>query len=338
MTNSAHVFASRTPLLAGLDRELDTDTGPRHGVPDRIWNRAIGQPLREFLERPGKEFRGELSEIFFRLGGGSEPPPTNLPLIVEALHAGSLIIDDIEDESMERRGRPALHRIHGVPLALNAGNWLYFWAYSLLDELSLSAEMRVVAERLTTRALLDCHYGQALDLSVRVSELTQAEVPSVVRAATELKTGSLLGLAAGLGALLGGATRDTVTSAIRFGRELGTGLQMLDDLSGVLVARRAHKGHEDLRLDRPSWPWAWLSANLDGPAYERLRAEGAAVQAGAEPGPLLCELQGLLGPFARRRVREHLELSLNRLAVALPPRTSLVALRRELERLEKSYV
>lgn len=338
MTTSAHVFTTRSPLLEGLDRELDSEPGSGHGVPARIWKRAIGQPLREFLERPGKEFRGELTEIFFRIGGGSDATPTNLPLVVEVLHAGSLIIDDIEDESLERRGRPTLHRIHGVPLALNAGNWLYFWAYSLLDELRLPAEARALAERLTTRSLLDCHYGQALDLSIRVSELSQTEVPSVVRAATELKTGSLLGLAAGLGALVGGASRDTVAAALRFGRDLGTALQMLDDLSGILVARRAHKGHEDLRLDRPSWPWAWLATSLDGPAYDALRAKGDEVRAGADADPLLSDLKSLLAPFAKRRVHEHLELAQSRLAAALPTRTSLAALRRELERLEKSYV
>ena len=338
MTTSARVLTSRSPLLLGLDHELDAASASGYSVPARVWNRAIGQPLREFLERPGKEFRGALTEIFFRIGGGRDAPPTNLPLVVEALHAGSLIIDDIEDESTERRGRPALHQIHGVPLALNAGNWLYFWAYSLLGELALSAETRVLAERLTTRSLLDCHYGQALDLSIRVSELSQAEVPSVVRAATELKTGSLLGLAAGLGTLLGGAPQDTVAAAVRFGRDLGTALQMLDDLSGILSVRRAHKGQEDLKLDRPSWPWAWLAASLDGTSYEGLRAQGDEVRAGADATPLLRDLKSSLGPFAKQRVHEHLELAQSRLAAALPTRTPLAALRRELARLEKSYV
>ena len=117
-----------------------------------------------------------------------------------------------------------------------------------------------MSSALMTRALLDCHYGQALDLSVRVSELAQGEVASVVRAATALKTGSLVGLAAGLGALVGGAADETVRASIRFGRDLGAGLQMLDDLSGVTSSRRAHKGHEDLVHDRPSWPWAWLAS------------------------------------------------------------------------------
>ncbi|MEP7049620.1 MAG: polyprenyl synthetase family protein [Pseudomonadota bacterium] len=338
MTNFARVLASRSPLLDGLDHELERTAASGHRLPARLWNRAIGEPLREFLARPGKEFRGQLADLFFRIGGGNGSPPTNLPLVVEALHAGSLIIDDIEDESSERRGGPTLHRMHGLPLALNAGNWLYFWAYSLLGDLALPPETRALAERLTTRSLLDCHYGQALDVSIRVSELSQSEVSSVVHATTELKTGSLLGLAAGLGALLGGGPQTTVAAAVRFGRELGTALQMLDDLSGIISLRRAHKGQEDLRLDRPSWPWAWLAASLDAATYEELRDRANEVTAGAEATPLLRELKSALGPFAQRRVHEHLELAQTRLADALPARTSLAALRRELERLEKSYV
>ncbi len=352
MTTAAHVLTSRSPMLDALERELDPeadwgsvlygDQEPQgralHGVPRRIWNRALGQPLRDFLQRPGKEFRGELTEIFFRIGGRKDASPPNLPLVVEALHAGSLIIDDIEDESQERRGQPALHLIHGVPLALNAGNWLYFWASSLLDELALPAETRIFAQSLTTRALLDCHYGQALDLSVRVSELSQSEVPSVVHAATELKTGSLLGLAAGLGALVGGASRATVGASIRFGRDLGTALQMLDDLSGIVAVRRAHKGHEDLTHDRPSWPWAWLAESLDALSYERLRAQGRDVRAGGDATLLAGEIKSLLGPVAKRRIHEHVELAQNRLAAVLPAGAALAALRRELERLEKSYV
>jgi geranylgeranyl diphosphate synthase type II len=41
---------------------------------------------------------------------------------IELLHNAFLVHDDIEDESEMRRGAPALHSLHGVPLALNAGD------------------------------------------------------------------------------------------------------------------------------------------------------------------------------------------------------------------------
>src|SRR5512142_2931568 len=66
--------------------------------------------------------------------------PAELIGIVEGLHLGSLIIDDIEDESSTRRGGPTLHRQIGVPNALNAGNWLYFWPALLVPRLKLGPD------------------------------------------------------------------------------------------------------------------------------------------------------------------------------------------------------
>lgn len=345
MTTSAVLLEPRSPLLEALHRELDPGaTSPysargSHAVPWRIWHRALGRPLTEFLERPGKELRGELTRAFFRIAGSKDAVPPNLPLVVEALHAGSLIVDDIQDDATVRRGAPALHLNYGVPLALNSGNWLYFWAYSLLDEVDMGKTTRDRVHRLMTRCLLDCHYGQALDLSVKVSELSQDEIPGVVRASTELKTGSLLALAAGLGALLGGATEEGLEASLRFGRELGTGLQMLDDLGGITSRARAHKGEEDLVHDRPSWPWAWLAASLPAPAFEALRDEARLVSRGGDAAPLAGHMSDLLVPLAARRVHEHLEAAHGRLSAALPHSPAVLnALHREIERLEKSYV
>jgi geranylgeranyl pyrophosphate synthase len=44
------------------------------------------------------------------------------------LHNASLLIDDIEDNSKLRRGVPVAHNIYGVPLTINAANYVYFLA------------------------------------------------------------------------------------------------------------------------------------------------------------------------------------------------------------------
>ena len=85
--------------------------------------------------------------------------------MVEIVHAGSLIVDDIEDDSLERRGAPSLHRLHGLPLALNAGNWMYFWALDLLDQAAADDGGGRPHPRVFGDALYHCHLGQALDLS-----------------------------------------------------------------------------------------------------------------------------------------------------------------------------
>ena len=48
---------------------------------------------------------------------------------------GSLIVDDIQDESDERRGGPCAHLIYGEPLCINAGTAAYFMCEHLIKAL-----------------------------------------------------------------------------------------------------------------------------------------------------------------------------------------------------------
>ena len=143
-------------------------------VPQRMWDQALNDPVKQFLSRSGKGIRPELVNELFRLSGGTGDAPRAISEAIELLHAGSLIIDDIEDDSIERRGKPTLHREIGIPLALNAGNWMYFQA---IDKLATSpfrsrTRHRILAR--TTRTIRRCHEGQALDLSARVDLLAPA--------------------------------------------------------------------------------------------------------------------------------------------------------------------
>lgn len=341
---SALVLEESSPLVELLDREFSERSlgllggGSGADVPWHLWGPALYGPLRDFLSRPGKEFRGALVTACYRLAGKKDAPPVELPLAVEALHAGSLIIDDIEDESSERRGRPALHLECGLPTALNAGNWLYFWSLQLLCRAGLSPSASLVSHRSMTDALLSCHYGQALDLSVKLSALARAEVPGVVRKCSELKTGSLLGLAAALGAIAGGAPTELVSAVTRFGRSIGVGLQMLDDLSGLTNERRAAKGREDLLRGRPTWPWAWLSTRLDDDAFDALRNEAKLVLEGEPADALQEQLARLVAPFGKGEAHAELGRAFTSLHAVTGDNPVLSLFARELERLERSYV
>jgi geranylgeranyl pyrophosphate synthase len=343
MIEPAVLFDRPTELVALLDRIFEKKGlerlagGAAAEVPWRLWRASLYAPLSDFLNRPGKEFRGELLRACFRLGKSSGALPVELPLVVEALHAGSLIVDDIEDESFERRGAPALHRIYGTATALNAGNWLYFFALGLLDEL-FDGERLVAAHRLAGTVLLECHHGQALDISVNVVDLAQNEIPGVVQAVSALKTGGLVGLGAALGALAGGADMRVVDGAMNFGRGLGTGLQMLDDLSGIARRTRQHKGAEDLSSGRVTWPWAWAAETLSTPAFERLRRAGRAVVAGSDPDELSERLRETVVEYGKARVHAHLMEALERFSAAVPDPEARLALGRQIERLEHGYV
>lgn len=339
MTQSAIEIDDRSPLVALLDKEAGD---PAQVLPDdirvapRFWQQALYGPLGEASRRPGKEFRGRLAEISWALAGGRGPSPVELSAAVEALHLGSLIIDDIEDGSVSRRGRQTLHLRVGLPLALNAGNWLYFWPGALLERIDLESSRLLTLKTAMDRAILRCHYGQALDLSLRVTELRQSEVRDLVYGTTRLKTGSLFELSAELGAIAAGASPETVRVLAELGRDLGVALQMLDDWTGIACERRQHKGHEDLRGARPSWPWAWLSELLDDVSYVRVRvlAEGV-VRGDTHPEVLAEQFRSLLADAPRRAIRTQVERSRAACQARFAGAPALHELERELARLER---
>jgi geranylgeranyl pyrophosphate synthase len=327
------------PLLAeALDREARLRPGVLPLdliVPQRLLDRALFDPLSRASRRPGKEFRARLSGICWELAGGDGAAPRELALIVEALHLGSLIVDDIEDESECRRGVPCLHQQVGLPLALNAGNWLYFWPGAVLSRAGFAAPVELALRRAVDRAVLRCHYGQALDLSVRVAELRQREVSDVVFATTRLKTGSLMELAAELGAAAAGADPESLTVLAELGSELGVVLQMLDDLTGICVERRRDKGREDLLLGRPTWVWAWLAERCDRLSYLRFRSLLEAVQRGELDPLLLAErLAEQIEEAGRAAIRGRLERALVRVRARFADSPALAELQREFARLE----
>ncbi|WP_438019506.1 polyprenyl synthetase family protein [Sorangium sp. So ce315] len=336
---AAAAHRRETPLARAFERTLGAAPGAlASGLPDALWGKALVGPARDFLQRPGKDFRARLVAIGWALGGG-EPGelPDELPLLVEILHAGSLIVDDVQDDSAVRRGAPALHRVCGVPLAINTGNWMYFWALDLLGRAPLGAAIRLALYRRLGRTLMRCHEGQALDLTARVAELEQPLVPGVVASITRLKTGSLMGFCGYVGARAARGRPLLVRRVARCCRDVGVGLQMLDDLGGLTSVARADKGLEDLRHGRSTWPWAWLAEVADPRAFaeaqRRLRRAEDERALRAVAGALRERIEAT----GRTRVARHLGGALAALRAAVGDAPPVLELERELERLQQSY-
>lgn len=325
--------ADAAEMLARAVIEADPDPLAEHH-----WQKALLGPMRDFLSRPGREFRASIVECGWTIAGRelAEMPPT-LPMALELLHAGSLIIDDIQDESEMRRGQPALHRRYGTPVAINTGNWLYFAASTLIDDLEVTVDAKLALLRILRRAVLRCHQGQALDLSAKISTLDRGEIRSIVSATTTLKTASLVELAACLGAIAAGASDSLVRQLEDFGRELGIALQTLDDLGGVLSDRRSEKGNEDLRGGRPSWTWVFVSEACTGDSLGKLLQMAASVEQGDAPDPLRECLREALPANTKRRVTGRLADAFQKFCADVPPSPGREALKRVVERLEVSY-
>jgi geranylgeranyl pyrophosphate synthase len=236
---------------------------------------SLLQPVVELVAHPGKRIRGQLVRLCYRLVSDGRAPSLLASKrcqigaeAIELIHAGSLIVDDIEDGSPMRRGRPALHVQYGIPIALNAGNWLYFWPFQLLKDMDLPDERLLLLYERYHATLLRAHSGQAIDLGVPVDELPQNDVAATCESAMKLKTGALMGFAAVIGGVVSGAPGCLLTIIEDFGRDLGVALQMFDDLGNLTGKCEPSKRYEDLFLRRPSWVWACAANCFDAGAYQ----------------------------------------------------------------------
>jgi geranylgeranyl pyrophosphate synthase len=270
------------------EAELRDLLGLRNKVAiDGLFKEVLLDPIRDLAERPGKKIRGKLVELGYELattGDSSKHRSCRLASeVVELIHAGSLVVDDIEDGSAVRRGQPSLHRRYGLPIALNAGNWLYFWPLEILRSMGLPKEKELTVYRYYHRTLLRAHFGQALDVGARVDSMEQARVPDICLATMELKTGALIAFALVLGGILGSASEALVSSMDDFGHGFGVTLQMFDDLGNLTSRMNGSKRFEDLKLRRPSWVWGCAAQRYSTKAYAEFVS---AVQRLPEAGPV----------------------------------------------------
>src|SRR3989441_5584423 len=80
--------------------------------------------VADYPRRGGRMLRPSLCIATARAFGAAREDAVRSAVALELLHNAFLVHDDVEDESDERRGRPTLHALHGVPVAINVGDAL----------------------------------------------------------------------------------------------------------------------------------------------------------------------------------------------------------------------
>lgn len=153
---------------------------------------------------------------------------------VELVHDFSLLHDDVMDRDLTRRGRPAAWTVYGISQAILTGDMLLATAMLQLTGTARSGggngAGRAAGAGVLADAVRRLCAGQAADLSFEDQrDVTLAECVAMARD----KTGALLGAAAQLGAMAGGAGGSTAGCYRIFGRQLGVAFQLVDDLLGI---------------------------------------------------------------------------------------------------------
>lgn len=217
------------------------------------------EPCRNLVSLGGKRWRPLLLVLCAELAKDAKKTENSLenaykltPL-VEFAHTASLIHDDIEDNSDTRRGKAAAHITYGMDVALNAGSWLYFQATSCIQMLDISNDEKLEFYELFLQELRRLHLGQAMDIYWhRNSEIipTAEEYTAMVRN----KTGTLARLAVELGILAGGASLKDAERAGKIAEDIGTGFQILDDVTNLTKGNPGKKRGDDVVEGKKSLP------------------------------------------------------------------------------------
>jgi geranylgeranyl diphosphate synthase, type I len=223
-------------------------------------------------------------------------------LAVEMVHNFSLVHDDIEDGDDERHHQPTLWKLWGIPLAINTGDGLFALArlqLSHLRERGVSAETVLqLSARLDATCVELCE-GQHLDMRFEGRrDVTVAMYLDMIGR----KTAALMDCAASMGSLIGAPDDDALSAQLgSFGRALGLGFQLRDDMLGIWSAVELGKTEAgDLRHKKMSLPVIYALESAT-PADQRTLT---AIY--DEPGPATePQIAAMLAVLEHTGAREH---------------------------------
>ncbi|KAF2223850.1 geranylgeranyldiphosphate synthase [Elsinoe ampelina] len=191
----------------------------------------VDSPLLYISRLPSKQFRVHLLEALNTWYEIPQNDMSRISDIMQLLHNCSLILDDFQDQSPLRRGRPAAHALFGEAQAINSSSYGFIKAVALAQE-SLDLE----STKAVTTAMLRSFEGQAAELHWTYTKTC----PSIQEylEMVELKTGSLLHLAP---QLLRARSRTTIpideSSMATMMRLLGQYYQIRDDYMNLTSAQ-----------------------------------------------------------------------------------------------------
>jgi octaprenyl-diphosphate synthase len=142
-------------------------------------------------------------------------------VVIEFIHAATLLHDDVIDKAEERRGNTAANRLWGNEASVLVGDFLYCRSLAMMVEV---ANMRILQTMAAaTTALTE---GETMELAM-AGDLTVTEEDNLELIVN--KTAILIATSARLGAILGEAERDVEEALADYGHHVGIAFQLVDD-------------------------------------------------------------------------------------------------------------
>ncbi len=196
-------------------------------------NKSIADPIWDMLDRGGKRWRPTLFLLICEALGKNPKYCIDFAIIPEVIHNGTLVIDDIEDSSEMRRGKPCSYKIYQLDISVNAGNAMYYLPLLPLiaNRDKLSAESQRDFYEIYVQEMINLSIGQAMDISwhrgiANADSLSEQDYLQMCA----YKTGTLARMAAKMAAVLAGAEPKLVEKLGRLAECIGIAFQMQDDI------------------------------------------------------------------------------------------------------------
>jgi geranylgeranyl pyrophosphate synthase len=194
---------------------------------------AIAKPIWEFLDRGGKRWRPALFLLICEALGKNPEKFDDFAIIPEVIHNGTLMVDDIEDASNLRRGKPCTYKIYGLDIAINAGNAMYYLPLLPLvrNKEKLAPQKLARVYETYVREMINLSIGQAMDIAwhrglANADNIREEDYLQMCA----YKTGTLARMAAKIAAVLADADEDLSEKLGRFAESIGVAFQMQDDV------------------------------------------------------------------------------------------------------------
>jgi geranylgeranyl pyrophosphate synthase len=241
----------RAIVAAALARFVERYLGGMNG--------PVADAVRYSVEGEGKRLRAILVLSAYRAAGG-KGDATGLAAAIEVVHAYSLVHDDLPcmDDDDVRRGRPTVHKTHGVAAATAAGLAMVPLAAraagDAATELGLSEHTasEIVRTLMKASGAGGMIGGQLLDLDGEGTALSLEAMERVHR----LKTGALINASVRIGGLAGGATPEMLDAFERYGSAIGLAFQIADDVLDITATtdQLGKTAGRDLALQKSTYP------------------------------------------------------------------------------------
>jgi octaprenyl-diphosphate synthase len=213
LINGKEIFDLLHEDLAALEDEFGNDT-----VSSVQAITEIGEYLRA---GGGKRIRPALLFLSAKLFNYHGRGAVRLGAVVEIIHTATLVHDDIIDEALTRRGRPAANTQWGNSKCVLAGDWLYMQAFKVAVQ---ERNFRILDTLIElTQQMVE---GELLQMEKLGKSITQQEYFDLIYR----KTACLFSVCMRLGAILGGASAGQEEALARYGHDLGMAFQIVDDV------------------------------------------------------------------------------------------------------------